>query len=109
MYFPEFFFDADIDEAKNVLSVVQHQYIKDIVDANVMLHKDPDNGFTEERSFRRIGSIPINEWHKMGFSKIEDRAERELKMRKYLQENPQYRTVGAIKHDNANDGHIIVK
>lgn len=107
--YPEFTFDADVDEAKNVLSVIQYQFIGDIVDNNVELHKDPMNGFTEERNFRKIGSIPVMEWRKMGFDKIDDRYERELKIRKYLQGNPQYRTVDALKHDGANDGHVIIR
>lgn len=67
-----------------------------------------DNGWTKDRSMRRIGKIPYELYADPDFRTLTT-PERELFLRWFLDKNPQFRTVDKVLHVGANDGHVIVK
>ena len=89
------------------LNFTQQLYIGHIVEGNRVEQKTPNNGFTQDRNFRKIGSIPTSVY-KTHIAHL-PKEEQPLAIYKLLNENPGLRTVERIKTDTPSDGHIIVK
>ena len=104
--------DADYDPRKDTLTYSKAQVITDHVEANLEEQVSGLNGWTEGRTMRKIGSItPMAFYHWYVTNKIGDLSpvDRQAELVKFLQSNPQFRTVDALKHDTANQGHVIIK
>lgn len=86
--------------------------ITDVVNSNLESQADPNNGFTTDRSFRKIADIPVSVFHpwarKVGYYAM-DKLDRWRSMKMFLKEHPEYSTVTALKHDTANQGNIFIR
>lgn len=75
---------------------------------NNLVHKNAgNNGFSKERTFRKIGSIPmhlLNEAFKKGINPLDGSPEGQKWIKDYLRDNPKFMTVDAI---NSNRKHIV--
>jgi len=83
-----------------------------IINENDDLQKDGTNGFSPDRSFRHVGRIPYEAFHRWAVSinyYEMDKMQRNYAVRKYLNDHPEFRTVQALVTHNANDGNVIVR
>jgi hypothetical protein len=84
----------------------------DIHNYNDMRKKEGTNGFTKERCFQHIGSVPCEIWHrhcmKIGYYEMDGPA-RKKEIIKFLNEFKGWSPVENIRTRNPNDQHIIVK
>jgi len=103
---------AYFDEKRGDIYYQAVEEITDVVNSNLESQNDPNNGFTTDRSLRKIADIPVSVFHpwanKTGYYHM-DKVDRWRSMRLFLKEHPEYSTVTALKHDTANQGHIVVK
>jgi hypothetical protein len=86
--------------------------ITDILNDNLVAQADPNNGWTPDRMFRQTGNIPkcvYHQWAKRTGHYQMDGEQKKKNMEKFLKEYQQYATVDRLKHDTANQGHIIIK
>jgi len=82
------------------------------INENDDMQKTRNNGYTLERTFRHIGQIPaeaFHRWAKQNSYYEMDKVQRNIAVRNYLKDNPQFATVESLVTHNVNDGHIIVK
>jgi len=104
--------DSGIDLRKGLLEYQATEEITDAVNANLESQADPNNGFTAERTMRKIADIPVAVFHpwarKIGYYHM-DHLDRWRAMRIFLAEHPEYRAVERLKNDTANQSHIIIK
>lgn len=89
------------------LNYIQTYYIGHTIEANRQEQKDPGNGWTEEREFRKIGSIPSTVYNERILPLPPE--ERPSAIYKLLNDEPMLRTVERIKTDSPSDGYIIIK
>jgi hypothetical protein len=104
--------DADYDYRKGVYTYGRIQDITDHLEDNLEQQVSGLNGWTEGRTMRKIGSITPIAFYKWYLqNKIADlpKVEQQAELVKFLQSNPQFRTVDKLKHDTVDQGHIIVK
>jgi len=76
-----------------------------ILEDNYVRKMNANRGFSKERLFRKIGSIPLTVWlnaHQEGWN-LDD----EKEIYKFLAQNPSCRSVTAI--DSGHTGQIIIK
>jgi hypothetical protein len=74
--------------------------VESIVDENTDVRNNGNNGFSKERNFRKIGSIPmllLNEAFKEGINPMDGSPEADKWLRKFLQANPKFMTVDRLK------------
>jgi hypothetical protein len=100
--------DGFYNEDTGDVWVVQREFIGDVIAANIVSQKDGTNGWSEDRSMRRVGFIPWSVYASNDFNSL-DKEEKQLFLRTFLENNPQYRTVERLKTSGPSDGHIIVK
>ncbi len=85
-----------------------------VLQLNVDLREQGNNGFTQGRTMREIANIDPehrNHWMKergIPFHQL-DREYRRKYLEMYLNANPQYMAVKALKTNTANQGHIFIK
>lgn len=104
--------DADYDPRTGVYTYGKVQDITDHLEANLEEQVSGLNGWTENRSMRKIGSItPIAFFQWYIKNRIADLSavDRQAELVKFLNSNPQFRTVDKLKHDTANQGNIVIK
>ena len=86
--------------------------ITDVVNSNYESQADPNNGFTADRTMRKVADIPVSVYHlwakKIGYYQM-DKLDRWRAMKLFIKEHPEYSTVTALKHDTANQGSIFIK
>jgi hypothetical protein len=103
---------AYFDEKRGNIYCDVVENITDAVNSNLESQADPNNGFTEERAFRKIADIPVSVFHPWartcGYYSM-DKVDRWRAMRMFLKEHPEYATVTALKHDTVNQGSIFIK
>lgn len=109
--------EADYDERTGKLDIKMAEYIGDVLQENIIGQKDPANGFTMNRTMRKVASIPstiFREWQ-MEFERIGGKRQtnwgndwRKFRDRK-LADHPEYRTVDKMLHVSPNAGNIVVK
>lgn len=84
----------------------------DVHNVNDDRRKDSNRGFSPERHFQHIGSIPCDVWHKhcrkIGYN-LMDNAKRKEEIIKFLNQFRGYTTVEAIRSRQPNETNIIVK
>lgn len=93
-----------VNHRERITADVEH-----IVENNKVHKRAGNNGFSKERTFRKIGSIPLvlyNEAFRQGINPMDGSPEAEKWVRKMLEENPAFRTVDNI-NSNAGKRHII--
>jgi len=76
-----------------------------VLDENYVKKMNANNGFSQDRLFRKVASIPLVAWMKAtqdGYN-MDD----EKDVRRFLLENPDYLCVDKL--DKRSDPHIIVK
>jgi len=86
--------------------------ITDVVNSNLEAQADPNNGFTADRTMRKIADIPVsvfNTWAKKTGYNCMDKLDRWRAMKMFLKENPEYSTVSALKHNTVSQGNIFIK
>ena len=104
--------DADYDPRTGVYTYGKVQDITEHLEANLEDQVSGLNGWTETRTMRKIGSITPIAFYKWYIrNKIADlpAVERQAELVKFLQSNPQFMTVDSMKHDTANQGHVVIK
>ena len=103
-----------LDERTGNIYYECEEDITDIVNENLAMQKDDNNGFTADRTFRQISNIPKSVYHqfalKTGYYQM-DGEQKKKEMNKFLSEYRQYCTCkdGLLKHDTAHQGHIVIK
>jgi len=84
--------------------------VEHILEENADHRSHGNNGFSKERTFRKIGSIPmllLNEAFKEGINPLDGSPEAEKWVRKLMAENPKFMTVDAIDSGKTKRGIII--
>jgi hypothetical protein len=87
---------ADIKVVQNNIPILEQNYVEKM---------NAGNGFSKERMFRKIASIPVVahfEASQNGFN-----LDNEDELRKYLSINPEFLTVSSL--DTGASGKIIIK
>lgn len=82
----------EVEDDKFVIRQVQDDM--PIVEANYIERMNSNNGFSKKKLFRKVASIPVvavTEAERQGYN-MSDPAD----VRRFLQKNPQYRTVRQI-------------
>lgn len=73
--------------------------VEHTIEENNDIRNNGRNGFSPERTFRKIGSIPmifLNEAIKEGINPLDGSPEAEKWVKKFLQDNPKFMTVDAL-------------
>jgi hypothetical protein len=103
---------AYFDEKRGNIYYSAVEDISDAVNSNLESQADPNNGFTEDKTLRKIADIPVSVFHpwarKIGYYAM-DKLDRWRSMKMFLREHPEYSTVTALKHNTANQGSIFIK
>lgn len=84
--------------------------VEPILEDNKVHRTAGTNGFSKDRTFRKIGSIPmllLNEAYKIGINPLDGSPEALAWVRKTLEENPAFRTVDSIDSGKSRRGLII--
>ena len=104
--------DADYNPRKDTFHYVQQQDVTEHIEGNLQDQVDGFNGWTPDRSMRKIGSIPplafFKWYHENNIANLST-VDKQAELVKFLQKCVEYRTVDKLKHDTANQGHIIIK
>jgi bacterioferritin (cytochrome b1) len=104
--------DANYDPRTDTYTYNKVQDITEHLESNLEEQVNGINGWTEERTMRKIGSITPMAFYKWYLkNKIADlsNVDKQAELVKFLESNPQFRTVDKLKHDTANQGNIIIK
>ena len=99
--------DTHYDQATGVHTVRVTHDVEHILENNLAHRNAGNNGFSKERTFRKIGSIPmhlLNEAFNEGINPLDGSPEAEKWIKNYLRDNPKFMTVDAIK---TNREHIV--
>lgn len=109
--------EAEYNERTGVLNLQMAEWIGDVLVDNLLDQKDPRNGFTQDRTMRRVASVPISvfrEWQ-IEFERIGGKRQlhwqddwRKFREKK-LADHPEYRTVDKMLHVTPHAGNILVK
>ncbi len=110
----EYWWDATFDANKGTWSYHEIYDFAPVINENLALQQDPRNGWTTERTARRIASIPLqvllaDKEYRAASQANASTADRQAALWKFIERHPEYRTVDKLKHDNANDGHVIIR
>ena len=74
--------------------------------------KDPSRGFSSNRMFQHIGSVPVHVWHqhckRVGFNEM-DKAKRKEEIIRFLNQFQGYATVEKIRTREANEANIFIR
>jgi len=111
--------DIDVNDNRNVVTCKRVEDIAPLLNENALLKEDPRNGFTDNRSFRRVGSIPPTRVLRdvmpamkkleLEYSGNDLVTARSKWYREYLNKHPEFRTVDKMVSHQANEGNIIIK
>jgi hypothetical protein len=109
--------EAEYSERTGVLNVKMAEFIGDVIQGNILDQKDAGNGFTRERTMRRVAAVPatvFRQWQKE-FERIGGKNQihwtddwRKFRDKK-LAAHPEFRTVDKMLHVTPNAGSILVK
>jgi hypothetical protein len=100
--------DGFYDEDSGDLSITQQEHIGDILQENLAKQKDGNNGWTQDRSMRHVGSVPWSLYIDNDFKSL-SKPERTIFLKWFLEQHPECRTVDKMLHVGPADGHIFVK
>ncbi len=84
----------------------------DVVNENIERKADGTRGFSPDRHFQHIGSVPCHVWHahckKIGYNQM-DNASRKKEVIKFLNQFRQWSPVDSIRTEQPSEGHIVIK
>jgi hypothetical protein len=84
----------------------------DVINENIDRKADGTRGFSPDRHFQHIGSVPCHVWHehckKIGYN-LMDNASRKKEVIKFLNQFRQWSPVESIRTEQPSEGHIIIK
>ena len=95
------------DEHTKKVAQVTRGDVTHIAEDNLLHRNSGANGFSKDRSFRKIGSIPMHmmqEAYKEGINPLDGSPEAAAWIKKTLANNVAYRTVDTMK---TNKKHIV--
>jgi len=100
--------DGFYDEDTGNLSITQQEYIGDIIEQNLSKQRDGSNGWTKDRMFRHVASIPCSVAAMERIRAMKDDAQH-LELQRILNKHPEFKTVDKMLHVGPADGHILIK
>lgn len=86
---------------------VTHDH-SDLIKKNIDAQNDGSNGFTKDRTLRRIGSIPMELYVDPDFQQLTT-DERTVFLKWFLGKHPQFRTVDKMLHVNPAPGNVWIR
>ena len=103
----EYWWDAWVDD-KGVYHYRETYDFAPVINSNMVEQQSGKNGWTPDRTMRLIARIPAVLYNSPDFRALEPE-ERQLFLRWFLEQHPEYRTVDKLLHVGANDGHVIIR
>ena len=112
---------VNMSDRTGLISYEKAVDVAPVLNQNLELQKDPQNGFFKEtRDSRHIGEIPEIVYYRdvhpkfknleaQGLTGNDLRIQKGTILRNFLNEHPEYRVVDQLVHHTANETHIQVK